>query len=241
MGEAVKNPIWLLSGFLGDDNHWGEFPLALAQQSGVMPEVFNWFKETEGAKSLEEAARFLAQRAYAEGTRPVIIGYSMGGRLALQSAIVAPGAYSAIIALSAHPGFQQKTEREARTREDAVWAKLLRENVELFWEKWNQRGALKDTPSPERPQFDSRWAALLETMGTGQQDYLAPLLSDPALPPLLVVAGQQDEKFVGFLKEFPTTVQTHSISNAGHRLPLEAPEELSKVLAPFIRQSQEIL
>lgn len=237
----MKNPIWLLSGFLGDDNHWGEFPLALAQQSGVMPEVFNWFKETEGAKSLEEAARFLAQRAYAEGTRPVIVGYSMGGRLALQSAITAPGAYSAVVALSAHPGFQQQADREARTREDVVWAKLLRENVDLFWEKWNQRGSLKDAPIPERPAFDSRWATLLESMGTGRQDYLAPLLSDPAQPPVLIVAGAQDEKFAALLKEFPNTVKTHSLNNAGHRLPLEAPEELAKVLAPFIRQSQDIL
>ncbi len=237
----MKNPIWLLSGFLGDDNHWGEFPLALAHQSGVMPEVFNWYKETEGARTLEEAARFLAQRAYAEGTRPVIVGYSMGGRLALQSVINAPGAYSAVVALSAHPGFQQQTEREARIREDAVWAKLLRENVELFWERWNQRGSLKDAPIPERPVFDSRWATLLETMGTGQQVYLAPLLGDSVLPPVLVVAGAQDEKFVALLKEFPSTVKTHALNNSGHRLPLEAPEDLAKVLAPFIRQSQEIL
>jgi len=237
----VKNPIWLLSGFLGDNNHWGEFPIVLAQQSGVMPEVFNWFKETEGAQSLEEAARFLAQRAYAEGTRPVIVGYSMGGRLALQSAIVAPGAFSAVVALSAHPGFSRPSDREARRREDAVWAKLLRENVELFWEKWNQRGALKDSPTPERPQFDPRWATLLETMGTGQQEYLAPVLNSPGIPPVLALAGAQDEKFVALLKEMPATVKTQTLNNVGHRLPLEAPLELAQILAPFIRQSQEIL
>lgn len=237
----MKNPIWLLSGFLGDDNHWGEFPHVLAQHCGVMPEVFNWFKETEGAQSLAEAARFLAQRAYAEGTRPVLVGYSMGGRLALQSAVDAPGAYSAIVALSAHPGFSAQADRDSRRREDAVWAKLLRENVELFWEKWNQRGALKDTPAPVRPQFDLRWATLLETMGTGQQDYLAPLLDRPSTPPVLAVAGALDEKFVALLKEMPATVKTHILNNVGHRLPLEAPQKLAQTLAPFIRQSQEIL
>lgn len=237
----MKNPIWLLSGFLGDDNHWGEFPLALAQNSGVVPEVFNWFKETQGAQSLEEAARFLAQRAYAEGTRPVLIGYSMGGRLALQSAIEAPGAYSAIIALSAHPGFPRLDQREARKREDAVWAKLLRENVELFWEKWNQRGSLQQTTIPAAPQFDIRWANLLETMGTGQQDFLAPLLSQSSLPPVLVVAGERDEKFVATLPCYPANVQTHVLKNSGHRLPLETPQELAQLLAPFIRHSQDIL
>ncbi len=237
----MKNPIWLLSGFLGDDNHWGEFPLALAYQSGVMPEVFNWFKETQGAQSLAEAARYLAQRAYAEGTRPVLVGYSMGGRLALQSAIEAPGAYSAIVALSAHPGFQKIEEREARKREDAAWAKLLRENVDLFWEKWNQRGSLQRTTTPAAPQFDLHWANLLETMGTGQQDFLAPQLAHSSLPPVLVVVGERDEKFVATLPSYPPSVTTHVLKNAGHRLPLEAPQELAQLLAPFIRQSQDIL
>jgi 2-succinyl-6-hydroxy-2,4-cyclohexadiene-1-carboxylate synthase len=241
VGEALKNPIWLLSGFLGDENHWGDFPLALAHNSGVMPEVFNWFKETQGAQSLSEAARFLAQRAYAEGTRPVLVGYSMGGRLALQSAIEAPGAYSAIVALSAHPGFQKIEEREARQREDAGWAKLLRENVELFWKNWNQRGSLQDTTIPSTPQFDLSWAHLLESMGTGQQDFLAPQLAQSSLPPVLVVVGERDEKFVATLPSYPPNIQTHVLRNSGHRLPLEAPQELAQLLAPFIRQSQDIL
>lgn len=237
----MKNPIWLLSGFLGAENHWGEFPLALAQHSGVIPEIFNWFKEVEGAQSLAEAARFLAQRAYAEGTRPVLIGYSMGGRLALQSALEAPGAFTAIVALSSHPGFQKKEEREARIKEDAVWAKLLRENVELFWEKWNQRGALHDSPIPDRPEFDTRWAQLLEKMGTGQQDFLAPLLAQESLPPIMTVVGERDEKFVATIKHYPSNIKTHIMKNATHRLPLEVPDELARVVAPFIRQSQDIL
>jgi len=239
----VKNPIWLLSGFLGGENHWGDFSETLAQHIGVRPEIFNWFNVVEGAKSLAEAGRFLAQRAYAEGTRPVLIGYSMGGRLALQAAIEAPSAFSGIVALSAHTGFAEDGKREARKIEDTAWAKLLREDPAMFWQKWNQRGSLHNTTNPTPPDFSQKesWAHALVNMGTGAQDYFPPLLLNKILPPLMAIAGARDEKFVHNLKEYPKTVQTHVIEDAGHRLPLEAPTELARLLAPFIRQTQDIL
>src|ERR1043165_5206156 len=55
--------------------------------------------------------------------KPILIGYSMGGRLALQLQQYA----SAVVALSAHPGLSTQAEREARQKVDEVWSeKLLR-------------------------------------------------------------------------------------------------------------------
>jgi pimeloyl-ACP methyl ester carboxylesterase len=57
----------------------------------------------------------------------------------------------------------------------------------------------------------------------------------------MVVVGERDEKFVATLPSYPASVKTHVLKNAGHRLPLEAPQALAQHLAPFIRQSQDIL
>ncbi len=240
----MKNPIWLLSGFLGDENHWGDFPHALAQHLGEAPQWLNWVDTVSGAEDLSGAAQCLLQRAYSEGTRPVLIGYSMGGRLALQCALEGPGTLSAVIALSAHPGLSLASERSLRHKADQSWATLLRDDWSSFWRQWNEQDSLKQTPPLSAPELSEtqrhQWATLLTRLSTGAQDYLPSRLTDARLP-VLWCAGSLDQKFASFQSCFPSNIETHLIAHAGHRLPLEAPTELARLLAPCIRRSQEIL
>lgn len=238
----MKNPIWLLSGFLGEENHWGDFPAFLAHHLGVHPTWMNWFSETSGAQSLEQAAHFLAQRAYAEGLRPVLIGYSLGGRLALQCAVSSPGAFSGVFALSAHPGLTDEAAKNTRRKEDQDWAQLLIENSALFWEKWNQRDALKGSPIPEAPPLSESkaWSEVLVRLSTAEQAYFPTELTHPRLP-VSVVSGEQDTKFTELMHLFPNSIEKFVLPQAGHRVPLDAPEELARLLAGPIRRTQEIL
>jgi len=242
VGKAVKNPIWLLSGFLGDENHWGDFPGFFARHFGTRPLWMNWFKETRGAKSLEEAAQFLAQRAYAEGLRPVLIGYSMGARLALQCAITAPGAFSGVCALSAHPGLKLETEIQRRRDEDRGWSDLLLSDPNLFWRRWNERDALKNSHQPPPPHWQdaSQWSQVLVQLGTAEQSFFPDELLSPRLP-VTVVSGERDTKFTHLMQSFPSTVEKIIVPNAGHRLPLEAPEELARLLVTPVKKTQEII
>ncbi len=241
----MKTPIWLLSGFLGYENHWGEFPEKLAHSSGIIPEIVPWHRLCEGAKSLEEAANFLAQFAYCEGVRPVLIGYSMGGRLALQTALSAPGAFSTVVALSAHPGFNLQSEKELRISEDHDWKNLMLENFSAFWTKWNSREALSGTPSPEQPQLSDEeknlWALHLANLGTGRQNFLPSQLESGLKIPVLSVTGQNDKKFSDFQNLYAPFMKTHILSAAGHRLPLERPQELAVVVANFLKDSRDQL
>lgn len=239
----MKNPIWILAGFLGDERQLGDFPSDLAQFTGVVPEVIDWKKITTGATSLAEGARFLAQFALSCGTRPVLVGYSMGGRLSLASILAAPGAFSGAVAISAHPGLSSEEEKAQRLKDDLVWSELLTENQAVFWKHWLAQPVFAGTSeahvnlSQEEAQ---QWAKVLRAFSTGGQDYMPALLDDSRLPPLLSVVGSTDEKYVLLQKLFPEAVQK-IIIDGGHRLPLDASVALAQAIAPFIRKTQDIL
>lgn len=239
----MKNPIWILPGFLGDEAQLGEFPEALAQHTGVACEVMNWSNYVEGASSVHEAGQFLAQFALIHGTRPVLVGYSMGGRLALSSAIEAPGAFSAVIAISAHPGLKLEEEKKQRLEEDQRWANLLVEDQVRFWSDWNQQSVFQNsrpTSSNLNKTEQHKWAKLLVGLSTGTQNDLAVSLTDKRLPPIMHIAGFLDAKYLELQKKLPSNIETKQIKGS-HRLPLDNPIELAQVIAPFIRSSQETL
>ncbi len=236
----MNAPVWLLPGFLGDESHFGTLPRALDAHA----ETIHWQNEVRSAASMQQAGEILAQRALASGTRPWLLGYSMGARLALQAALAAPGAFSGIVAVSAHPGYPSEDERVERRREDAEWAQLLLRDWEAFWTAWNRRTALAGGPLPVITVPDKAgrqtWAEVLVRLGTGQQDFFPALLSDPRLPPILCVAGKRDAVFVSRLSLFPERVKKAVIPGAGHRVPLEAPAALASLVASFIHDHQEV-
>lgn len=239
----MKNPIWILPGFLGDEAQLGEFPEALAQHTGVACEVINWSNYVAEASSIQQAGQFLAQFAMSHGTRPVLVGYSMGGRLALSSVIEAPGAYSAVIAISAHPGLKSEEEKNARLELDQSWAKLLVENQAQFWIEWNQQSVFQNaTQTTQHLSLDQqqKWAKLLVALSTATQNDLSVGLTDKRLPPIMHIAGLSDAKYLELQKNLPSNIEIKQIQGS-HRLPLDNPIELAQVIAPFIRSSQEKL
>lgn len=239
----MKNPIWLLPGFLGDDSQLGDFPEALAQHTGVVPDVIDWCRITEGARDLSEGGSFLAQFALSSGMRPVLVGYSMGARLALASLVAAPGAFSGAVAVSAHPGLEDATARAERRAADDEWSALLVSDQAEFWRRWLAQPVFAGTAEIGRALTAleaQQWSQVLRAFSTAGQDFFPPLLADPRLPPLVSVVGERDAKYVALQQLYPSTVDKLMLPG-GHRVPLDAPAELARAIAPFIRKTQEIL
>ncbi|MDA7508581.1 hypothetical protein N8488_01170, partial [Akkermansiaceae bacterium] len=71
---------------------------------------------------------FEAGRIISEGAEfgDLILGYSMGGRLALHALTAAPEKWRAAIIVSAHPGLV--SGQQERREEDREWASLSRGN-----------------------------------------------------------------------------------------------------------------
>jgi 2-succinyl-6-hydroxy-2,4-cyclohexadiene-1-carboxylate synthase len=169
----------------------------------------------------------------------VLLGYSMGGRLALQALIDQPQKWKAAVIISAHVGLSQE-ERQPRRIIDNEWASKL-ENLPWseFLSEWNRQGVLGNDVMPDRSGLEVRKAEVSRSYrcwSLAEQEDLLEKLASIEIPVLWVV-GENDEKFyiqgeraVSRLKD----AKVLKIPNSGHRVPWEAEADLVDAIAQWI-------
>ncbi len=170
---------------------------------------------------------------------PVLMGYSMGGRLALHALIASPEAWKAAIIVSAHPGLGSEDERDRRRELDAEWAARARTLPwNEFLEKWNAQPVFGGTaPPPGAALAEARREAIargFESWSLGEQGDLGRELPGISCP-VLWVAGERDTRFSALADSAVSRLprgRKWIVADAGHRVPWEKPAEFrAKVLA----------
>jgi len=229
----VSTSVWWVPGMFGDSSHLGDLPA-----SGDT--LIDW-REYADDLDLSAAARGLAAKALASGQRPHLVGYSMGGRLALHVALVAPGAFRTVTAVSAHPGFLQANQQQQRREEDQRWANRLRDgDLAQFWRDWNARGVLKTSAPLPLPatlsEERSLWARMLVNFGTGTQSDLAEALRTHQAC-IAAMVGENDSDYVQHNLRWPASIRRYQIPGAGHRALLDNPAGFQKCWHTFLKES----
>jgi 2-succinyl-6-hydroxy-2,4-cyclohexadiene-1-carboxylate synthase len=234
LGDPGSAPTTLLlHGFTGTGVDWGlwpdDAPGALAPDlpgHGESPNPTGDF----GA----EIARLLA--ALPAGIERVL-GYSLGGRIALALLAAAPERFQDATIVSAHPGLFNVGQREGRRALDARWLALLREQgIAAFVDAWerqplfaSQAGLPPAVLAAQRRQRLAQradgLAASLACFGLAEMpDTWGALARWPGR--LGWLAGARDDKFVAIaervLRERPATA-VGIVPDVGHNLLLEAP------------------
>ena len=202
-----------------------------------------------GSYSFEGAARAVVRVLEEIGVRrATVVGYSMGGRLALYLALRHPERCSGLFMESSSPGLEGTAERTARRRADEERARRLETgDFERFLKDWYaqplfaslaRRGGLAGEMVEERRGNDpAELARALRGMGTGAQPSLWRELPGLALP-ALAVAGELDEKFVAISRRMAETspnVRAAVVPRVGHNVRTEAPEWYFDALKGFLR------
>ncbi len=175
----------------------------------------------------------------------LLLGYSMGGRIALYTAF--SGFFRALILESASPGLEDPAEREQRRISDEVLAASIeRDGVQAFIDRWEKQPlfASQSTLPPEsrealrRQRLSNRASGLAQSLrgvGTGVQPSLYARL--PALHiPVLLIAGELDTKFTAIARSMAQALprsQLRIVSGAGHAVHLERPEEFDSLAGDF--------
>ncbi len=176
-------------------------------------------------------------------SRPLLYGYSMGGRLSLYLGIHYPELFSGLILESASPGLQKTSERLERIQLDAKQANLIIDlGIKNFLQKWYQNQLFsnldKDKMILKRQNNNCQGLAnSLLGLGLGSQNSLWSDLSSLSLKTTIVV-GENDFKFVDIAKQMTKLIlncNLNIVPNAGHCLNIEAPEYLNKIIKQCLK------
>ena len=181
--------------------------------------------------------------------RANLVGYSMGGRVALSAAVACPKRVAKVVCLGASPGIADPTERNNRKLEDEALAdNILADGMEQFVDAWLSQPlfatlAERLSPSDFQATREQRLAntpeglALsLRGIGTGTMEPLHEVLADMDFP-CLWIAGAEDAKFAAIAEEMSDVMPNGShalIPDAGHSVHLENPSATLRAIAGFL-------
>ncbi|XP_026381047.1 protein PHYLLO, chloroplastic-like isoform X1 [Papaver somniferum] len=191
-------------------------------------------------------------------TRVVIIGYSMGARIALQMALRCNNQINGAVIISGSPGIKDDERRRSRRAQDDAKARFLTEHgLQFFLETWYTGAlwkSLRDHPNfkqiiSSRMQHDDvhSLATSLSDLSTGRQPSLWEELKH-CKKPLLFVVGEKDKKFKKIAQEMcheislipdnnsKETPQMVEVPDCGHAVHLENPLPLISAISQFWRK-----
>lgn len=178
------------------------------------------------------------------GNGRALLGYSMGGRMALHALLEQPHPWQAAVIISADPGLESEASRAARRAADAEWAtQALTGHWPSFLSAWDAQPVLAGTAVRD-PQTASRLmmrrrevARSFVDWSLGAQEPLWNRLSEITLP-VLWIAGENDRKFRELAERAVSLLPNATLAlapNAGHRVPWEAEPWLAEHLAHFLK------
>lgn len=166
-----------------------------------------------------------------------LVGYSMGGRLALYLSLHFPERFTKVVLESASPGLPKSADRLTRIKTDyQITRKLItileKHEFREFLNNWYNQpifSNLRNHPGYQR-MLESRLrnnplmiVKSLQFMGTGYQPSLWQEISENQVP-LLLMVGKHDEKFIRINMEMFDKIplsELKIINKAGHNVHLE--------------------
>jgi 2-succinyl-6-hydroxy-2,4-cyclohexadiene-1-carboxylate synthase len=224
-------PVLFIPGFMQPATAW-----ALVAEQLEPPTTLLDHREHSFEGRLEEIA--------AAGAQALLVGYSLGGRLALRAALRDPARYAGLVTLGATAGIDEPTERAARAEADerlASWMEAAPiEDIVAVWERQplfaDQADALVEAQRPGRlAQDPAALARLLRSAGQGVLDPVWHELLRLDLP-VLAIAGSRDEGYTRAAQRIADTARNaraHIVEHAGHAPHLQQPEQVAAVITAF--------
>ena len=182
--------------------------------------------------------------------RTHLVGYSMGGRLALHVAVRLPDRIRSLLTIGAHAGLDEEARAGRRQGDEALADRIERFGVEPFVNYWSaqplfsgleRRGAaftamLRAQRMMNRPDG---LAASLRGMGAGAMEPLWDELPRISVP-CTFVAGVDDAAFVNAARRLVAAVpgaRLEIVPKSGHAVQMERPGATAKILETHLRRA----
>ena len=228
---------YTLHGFLGLQTDWSQHDLLTA---AVPVDLTSISSPRNGLKAWGAAFNQFVDK---EGKR-VVIGYSLGGRLALHAIAENPTLWDAAVIISAHPGLKTQQEKEDRLNHDRQWAsRFLTEEWDLLIQAWNNQAVFAgDNIKLLRRESDYDRLHLAVTLvgwSLGKQEDLTEKIANAPFP-ILWMAGSRDKIYSTVAKNLTFSHPRSKVCivpKSGHRVPWENPKFFQKEVSKFLDSS----
>jgi 2-succinyl-6-hydroxy-2,4-cyclohexadiene-1-carboxylate synthase len=219
-------------------------PLALVSLPGHGPAP--WFPRGD---SFDDTLSALVEEVSRALPRPaLLLGYSMGARIALGLWLKAPALFRGALLLGVDPGLSDQTARAQRRAWDAAQAaRILSLGVEKFSEEWaalplfatqaTLPREVQEKQGHERREHTAEglaWA--MRALGLGNMPAYTEALAERTRF-VRLLSGARDEKFSALGRSLaPRGLDHHTIEGAGHNLAIEAPAAVAASLRHSLQQ-----
>lgn len=247
-------PLLMLHGFTGSIEAWQGIPAVLGRRFqtsavDIIGHGESSAPETPERYSIPHAVTDLLALLDTLGIeRCAVLGYSMGGRVALHLALAAPERITALVLESASPGIDDPVERESRIESDERQARMIEEQgLAAFIDHWesiplfaSQRSLPEEVRQRQRELRMSQnpvgLANSLRGMGAGVMEPVSGRLDEFQMP-VLYLAGEFDGKYreIGEkMAEIMPDARYIEIPGAGHTIHLERPDVYAETVRGFL-------
>lgn len=243
-GDTSRPWLVFLHGFSGDSREWLEVGACL----DTFPRLYLDLPG-HGASSAAAGVDFATVSARLQNTlvsynilKYWLIGYSLGGRVAMSFACQQkPAGLCGLIVEGGHPGLQDETARQQRWHSDQHWAKrFAREALSDVFDDWYRQPVFASLTEPQRTALVALRAhnngislseMLMATSLATQPDLRAALAARDY--PFWYICGERDAKFRAVAQELNASCSL--IPQAGHNAHRENPAAVAACLAQILK------
>ncbi|WOT06920.1 2-succinyl-6-hydroxy-2,4-cyclohexadiene-1-carboxylate synthase [Shewanella sp. DAU334] len=249
-GDPRAPAIVLLHGFLGSKEDWSRVTEVLAEHYYCicidLPGHGSSHQHTLTTPGFSDCVALIQQTLSSLTVQQYhLVGYSLGGRIALHLARQSPEQVQSLILESCHPGLTSYADKAARKANDAQWAaKLASLTILDFLAQWYQQPVFADL-SPQKRQVMIKLRSSNNAIALGncyQSTSLAEqadLWDTPAIikAPCYFIAGDDDQKFTALATRWQqqSTIKLHVAEGCGHNVHSAAPALFSQLVLQLIQ------
>jgi 2-succinyl-6-hydroxy-2,4-cyclohexadiene-1-carboxylate synthase len=255
IGEG--SPVTLLHGFTQSGRSWNEIvSLMPAGWKWVLPDL-----RGHGATRVQPGAPYTMEACTKDLVRlwdslgiarTHLVGYSMGGRLALHIAAARPERILSLLTIGAHAGLDEEAREGRRRGDEALAQRIENDGLEAFVNYWSSlplfEGLERRGPSflaqVRAARMDNHVAGLAESLRGMGAGAMRPVWNElgRVKVPATFAAGQLDHGYAASARRLAASVHEGRVvivQRAGHTVHQERPEAFSRLLLAHLEAASE--
>ena len=255
IGEG--SPVTLLHGFTQSGRSWREV-------ISMMPDGWQWILPDlrgHGDTRVRPGAPHAMGACMADLvmlwdhlgiSRSHLVGYSMGGRLALHVAATRPERIRSLLTIGAHAGLEEDAREGRRRGDEAMAQRIESEGLESFVSYWSSlplfAGLERRGPSfvaqVRAERMNNKAGGLAESLRGMGAGAMRPVWDELARVtcPCTFVAGQLDHGYVASARRLAASVHNGRVvvvQRSGHTVHQERPDAFARLLLAHLEAASE--